>query len=120
MPRYTCKLCNKSFLVEENMHQHYISCAKGNSKPLALKEKACYKMLQALIEYMPAILKSEESPPLFYRFYRFRDEGERGPGYYLSRWYSNIIEDAFTSPRIYMSTLEEILKCNINNNINKP
>ena len=109
MPRYTCKLCNKSFLVEENMYQHYLSCKYTN--PQNIKQYICFSILQELIRYIPA---HQPIPTLSsIRFYIFKEDGDKGSGYYLSRWYSKIIEDAFTSPHLYMTTLEEILKCHV-------
>ena len=111
MPRYTCKLCNKSFLVEENMHQHYLSCSLIKSpSPTNIKQYICFSILQELISYVPA---QHPNTTHSIRFYTFKEEGDRGPGYYLSRWYSKIIEDAFTFPHLYMTALEEILKCHL-------
>lgn len=101
MTRYTCKLCNKSFLVEENMKRHFLQC---NKKPREYNDST-FLMLQSLISYIPCKTQPEKT---CYRFYSFK-QGTK-PGYYLSAWYSKIIEDSFTFPDIYMTTLAEILK----------
>lgn len=106
MPRYTCKKCQKSFLVEENMKQHSLGCYNSNKPPVPT---VALVLLQTIISYVPQSSQTPMPHIPIPSFYRYQSKGKEGAGYYLSKWHSHIITDAFTTPHLYMETLGSIL-----------